>query len=120
MREIKFRAWDGKTKEFIECGPLYGLQAHIPKERRADSGYIITEFTGLHDKNGTEIYEGDLLRIWETHILEVRWGRVGWVLFGELFKRLGFEDGADCGEYHTKNYVRDMEVIGNIYENPEL
>jgi uncharacterized phage protein (TIGR01671 family) len=135
MREIKFRAWDGKKMlNNVGVHPFIIQALWQDKDnsmKESDDGaylispsfttYHIMQFTGLYDLNGKEVYEGDLLCLWNgSRILEVRWGRVGWVLFGDLFKKLGFPDGDDCSEYHTKSYLRECEVIGNIYENHDL
>jgi uncharacterized phage protein (TIGR01671 family) len=138
MREIKFRAWDKEEKRMVEESEvmLWGNGAWgayregneewtsegvASPEPYTDNDMVLMQYTGLQDKKGNEVWEGDLLSLWDgSRILEVRWGRVGWVLFGDLFKRLGFLDGDECSEYHTKNYLRECEVIGNIYENPEL
>ena len=107
MREIKFRAWDKENEAMVypkgilfdarvvyfSCGTLE------PHE-----GYELMQYTGLNDKNGTEIYEGDIL------------------LSGDLVDVVTFSEGC----FHLKNAgyliseLRVYEVIGNIYENPEL
>ena len=115
MREIKFRALiDGKWYHF----GLFDISAEgavIKGGGDLHEAKAICEFTGLKDKNGKEIYEGDiLLGVWgpespQNH--EVKWCR----------QYAGFEpfvnyDG-DCGmEFNTKT----CEAIGNVYENPEL
>lgn len=77
------------------------------------------QFTGLLDKNGKDIYEGDLLQ-WGDNVLEVRWGRVGWDLFGKIFSFFSSQNGGTCGEHNTEGYTHESEVIGNIYENENL
>ena len=84
-----------------------------------DSSTVLMQFTGLLDKNGKEIYEEDILK-WNDHLLEVKWGQVGWVLFGKLFSRFATPNGSDCNEVNTKGYTHASEVIGNIYETPTL
>lgn len=80
----------------------------------------VGQFTGLHDKNGKEIYEGDILK--RTHatfgdsIVIVQWDTIqpAFVLFVAPYGRYDAEsDWSKCGQCH-------YEVIGNTYENPEL
>lgn len=112
MRTIKFRAWDGKKMRewgFLHKGAFVG----IPTESGA-MDYPQMQFTGLLDKNGKEIYEGDILL-----------NTSGWDISGNQVirwneKNAWFELG-DEGEKLSKYAVHEFwEIIGNIYENPEL
>lgn len=81
--------------------------------------FELNQYTGLTDKNGKEIYEGDVL-LWNERKLEVRWGNAGWGLHSDLFKSFGHPNGDTCNPYNTPGYTPKSEIIGNIYENPEL
>jgi uncharacterized phage protein (TIGR01671 family) len=118
MRPIEFRAWDLITKQMIYLNdalcsvPYYEIFCHTPDDRP----WELMQFTGLLDKNGKKIFEGDLLR--EYHYPDVRrciWFDEG---AGFVFQAVKNKDWIWCpNEYSTAN---EWEVIGNIYENPEL
>lgn len=71
------------------------------------------QFTGLHDKNGREIYEGDVCRF------DVREGGVGEPAYHGLIGKVGFSFGCYTIGDFSSHYC-NLEVIGNVYENPEL
>ena len=113
QREIKFRAFLQVSQKMITP-----FRFSIPFNKK---GIEIMQFTGLHDKNGKEIYGGDLLK-WEhsEHLLEVRWNNIGWDLFSKLFKKFGLPDGSYCSSFNVLGYLRKSKIIGNIYEDSEL
>ena len=119
MREIKFRAWDGNkiwtnlTELQFGINGYSGNRAisfHLPS-----GGFCTTEhlmqFTGLKDKNGKEIYEGDILSSWDTNFEVTFNNSVYWVKGISKLKAFMLYDFMKQ-EGH--------EIIGNIYENPEL
>lgn len=125
MREIKFRAWDKRHKEWCEHFTLdfeknsesyidnvYGGSFQHCTEN--DENVILMQYTGLKDKNGEEIYEGDIVT--QTDDIESLKGAVSFskgmfcIPSSRGLKILG---GHDYKE-------RDTEIIGNVYENPEL
>jgi uncharacterized phage protein (TIGR01671 family) len=111
QREIKFRAWDTIDSEW-----KYSGYPHMPMWKFWDSvelggGYEnVCQFTGLCDKNGKEIYEGDVVKNHTPGVWIVTWREDGYELL-----RSGYSEGGYKVLPWSKN-----EVIGNIYENPEL
>ena len=105
MREIKFRAWFTNGKEVFAINPYFFEEQGLMEwqDVRDNSLYTFLQFTGLHDKNGKEIYEGDVVRIGSRPPVEVRWHKDS-----AGFLQVGME------------LMSNTEVIGNIYENPEL
>ena len=119
MREIKFRAWDKDKKLMKE---VHGLCWDNEYEHKLEVEYvyegegndwdyedecILMQYTGLKDKNGKEIYEGDIVK----HISllmnwVVKWLNSSWML--------------ENSDKLTENIDFVDEVIGDIYENPEL
>ena len=105
MREIKFRIWDINARKWLKSFNTNLLDIHEFNLAK------IMQYTGLKDKNNKEIYEGDIFHIGSKKILYV----VEWIdcgLKGRQIKNkswIGFDYWKD-----------DIEVIGNIYENPEL
>lgn len=126
MRELKFRAWDGEDMDNVGvsydgricweamhetmCCSNEDIENLAEVLNHEDSKKeIIMQFTGLLDKNGVEIYEGDICekrsKRGSKKIAAIKWDN----------ETAMFEYGDECA--FENEY---MEVIGNIYENPEL
>ena len=112
-REIKFRAWHKFLKLWIASGSI-SLNGKY-SEANSDE-IVLMQYTGLKDKNGKEIYEGDILkRENDRYYYSVHYGTLA---FGLSQHR---EDGifASSWEYsHNEN--EKAEIVGNIYDNPNL
>jgi hypothetical protein len=106
QREIKFRAWDKKRAQMLAV-PL--IPAEIYEVFKLPEQFDLMQFTGLKDKNGKEIYEGDALSTESGQCL-VQWYKQA-AAFRFIFEGPNSES--------PLNYD-DVEVIGNIYQNPEL
>lgn len=105
MREIKFRAWDKEFSNIVQVVNFSGFPS--------DSRYEYMQYTGLKDKNGKEIYDGDLIQL--TSVTGADRG----IYTVALEEYLG-DEYMEYG-YCWYNYLPSgVEVIGNIYENPEL
>ena len=111
MREIKFRAWDKKG----QIGMIDNPKLDVVLENKR---YVVIQFTGLKDKNGKEIYEGDVLRFLFTD-LEVDKIDENYIKARVVFEegRFFMKDNCDSKYYFDEE---NCEVIGNIYKNPEL
>lgn len=148
MREIKFRAWDKHHKVFVDqrkfCIRLDGEivvldnSGHWSTQNPAD--FHIVQFTGLKDKNGKEIYEGNIVSCPSGTIRQIgdkEYNEDGsfktWYASNPpniyTVYNLGYafflgrkEDHRHAGiiNHQTHKMWFDLEVIGNIYENPEL
>ena len=113
MRDIKFRAWDGEEMQH-DIGIAnnhafdYDHESAWPWHQPAEA---IMQFTGLSDKNGVEIFESDILRCETENYQGVVWFGAG----SFLTDCEGFGDHP-LGETNSG----DIEVIGNIFQNPDL
>jgi len=124
MREIKFRAWNG---EYM-LGPcnLWDRDDR-PIDWLNDLPYpsaILMQYIGLLDKNGVEIYEGDIIAIYpcdkkhygERAIYQVTTDETSWGYTFDWEHIAGYE----CSTHIMRENPINYEVIGDIYENPEL
>ena len=142
MREIKFRAWDSKLSKIIFGGDnlteadgwfmypdgflmLYDyddfgksdFHEHLiyPDKNR----FVLMQYTGLKDKNGKEIYEGDIIKFSDGFTQNDRVAKV-------VFSNGGFVCQNRSAKFNIENIdtggatTQYPEIIGNIYENPEL
>jgi len=118
MREIKFRAWDKKAKEMIyEALEIKNIglgDGSVLVDAKTQGGNELTwlQYTGLKDKNGKEIYEGD--------IIQCKYYQKAWkeeVKYDVDYS--GFLPFCEPIDY-DEIYLSDYGVIGNIYENPGL
>ncbi len=111
MREIKFRAWDAEEKNFIYFDALEGLLSECDETYRQRCVGKFEQFTGLHDKNGKEIYEGDLIKYGSDAPLEVIY-RESCFCYNQKSRYIS--------RLQIFDNINKIEVIGNIHENPEL
>lgn len=124
MREIKFRAWDKFSNEMVDVKTIDfgndGAECAVDKSGingEMESEWILEQYTGLHDKNGKEIYEGDVVKVVGLFGFEFT-GEVVYDRFGFNLKDFwcsGFDDpDLAFSEKH------DWQVIGNIHDNQEI
>jgi len=134
MREIKFRAWDERyNKYFYHAERTYdnacGGYGCIDSENFGDvlddtEKYSVEQYTGLHDKNGKEIYEGDIVC---TPYIDCIFGDlVGKDIDYDFKFVVNFKDASfvlsnkDRGNIYINEFGSNIEIIGNIHDNPEL
>jgi uncharacterized phage protein (TIGR01671 family) len=151
MREIKFRAWDKGNQKMLYQDKHHfsirlrgrgfeGNEVYIEHSNWIDNFFTpvqgtLMQYTGLKDKNGKEIYEGDILLVrladapdWEEDKIK---GLIKWGTYTAGFTLVSNLGGKSVGGFRISNpYISTIaempdgrvlgDVIGNIYENPEL
>lgn len=128
MREIKFRAWDGERMHPVEqwqnkswvAVPIPtndgngGVDWHL--EQRKIDDIQLMQYTGLKDKNNKEIFEGDVVKWFSNRVEKAI------VKFSNGIFQLKIQEPENDDYYMDilHNWTSTIEVIGNLYENPEL
>lgn len=124
MREIIFRAWDKDRKRWTNCSitddllRFYDKHTGYWKTDKEGKRFILCQYTGLKDKNNREIYEGDVIKA----ISFARW--IGVVEYSDENQAFIFDDLDKKYRGESTVFMNQFddgfEIIGNIYENPEL
>ena len=121
MRPIKFRAWDATKKKMLfhldTCGDTARFFDDLKQIHDGYGRMHLMQYTGLKDKNGKEIYEGDMLH---SNLLNSTYE----IKFGE-YKDRDYATGfyglpLDKHDLEIETSFGNDEIIGNIYETPEL
>ncbi len=113
MRDIRFRAWDKEDKKMIGWDAKDGALRNTPFGWIENRDYVkLMQYTGLKDKNGKEIYEGDIVRT-SKHMTPTEYYSPETVKWDDNALRWN-------GLYPLLIPWSQHEIIGNIYENPEL
>ncbi len=124
-RTIKFRIFNKKIKSYID---IHSSAIMIDELNDLNDNLIVEQFTGLHDKNGKEIYTGDILQLKKLD---------GSVLLYKIFcVKGGFAFNTHQDDFYkpqieiyfyestsdmqSSSFIITLEIIGNIFENPEL
>lgn len=116
MNDIKFRAWLKESKQMIQVYDISWNKEAINTEGvwRYFNEFELMQYTGLKDKNGKEIYEGDIIsreNTYENNCV-VKWDDES---CGFTLNYIYFDES-----YNMNEFWDDFEVIGNIYENKDL
>ena len=117
-REIKFRAWvptgDGITHE------MYYPGGKVTTGKLIDTFGTVMQYTGLKDRTGKEIYEGDVIQFNDEGYTEFGWGNVyGQVVWVDCSFEVSMVKPKTETFWDLENN-ENWEIIGNIYENPDL
>lgn len=124
-RQIKFRMWNGVSKKYhYDIENVFGcIEQQVMFDQSMESrgltigynhrgdGSVFEQFTGLTDKNGTEIYEGDKLKTENCGYAYVIWDDASWAMKSP---------GSEAVDWVHSSEYSESEVIGNIHQESEV
>lgn len=112
-RVIKFRVWDQILKQYLQRCEIYDCYVDFHNQSDCSmNDLVFQQFTGLKDRNGREIYEGDIVE--SDDGMELISFKCGCFLIGD--DKSFFDEVMS----NHRNQAFGLEIIGNIFENPEL
>jgi uncharacterized phage protein (TIGR01671 family) len=114
-RELKFRAWDTtyRITLYSDSSSISYIFALAKKDN-----FTVLQYTGLKDKNGVEIYEGDIIQLEGSPIsYSIEWDRYQWAI--NAHGALGYDPDWNIQPFNHCVYERAI-VVGNIFENSDL
>ena len=116
MREIKFRCWDKLGKKMMmDIHECYDWEM-MPFKTAEDDSSVLMQFTGLPDKNGVDVFEGDIVEIY-SKVGKTK--TIGEVVYESKVSAFMVDD-TTFKQYLPLTQEDCIEVVGNIYENKEL
>lgn len=122
-RQIKFRFWDIQNSKWEKDFGIYGDGiigdfSECFHNTAGENGqhYVAQQYTGLKDKNGVDIYEGDVLKI--RNLTQLGCVAFQYGCFGIVLEDL--INGEEFIPITNEYYLHDLEIVGNVMENPEL
>lgn len=128
MREILFRGktilgkWiEGDLLQYLGCGKVYIAQYYKGAGGQEVIPETVGQYTGLTDKNGTKIFEGDIVKVRLLYSNGERATEITTVVYDEnncCYSPMNWKESCQWCDYSTS--IKEIEVIGNIYDNPEL
>ena len=115
---FRFRIWDKFCETWLTDFAINQdgeINKFFNSEEALKRRFVLMQCTGLKDKNGKLIYEGDLVKNWDNLIYQIFWQEDAACYLVESIRSKN-----KLGIYSLISYQNNLEVIGNIYENPEL